>query len=245
MEDDFARAVDIGDDGRLSHGAGFEDDVGEAFAVAGEDKGVGGRKPGADVGLLTDGLDGRALFDGRNGVGAQGVERRFLTANQKKACGRMSGVKRGECPDEFVDAFVADKTADENEGEEARLANLRSFGLNIRTAGAEAVEVDAPHIAVAENPQRLAGDAIGDEVVLDALSFRDYVGGTGACETVGEYKYLLFQACGSRKDKAGEGVEPDRHTTYPGGDHRQQAGFRCDRVDHHRLLATEYTDQTP
>ena len=53
--------------------------------------------------------------------------------------------------DEFVDALVADETADEHKGEYSRFADFCSFCLNFGQFRIIMGKVDTAHIAVAED----------------------------------------------------------------------------------------------
>lgn len=125
---DFARAVDVGDYSGEAHGSGFDDYVGEAFAVAWEGEGIGGGEPWAHVGLMSYCLDGGAAVDGADGVGLQGVEGALFGAYEYEACVGQQGVELGECPDQLVDAFVAYEPAYEDEGEGIGAAEWRGEG---------------------------------------------------------------------------------------------------------------------
>lgn len=81
------------------------------------------------------------------------------------------------------------------------------------------VEVYATDVAMPENLERLLCDTVVYKVVLDAFPFGHDMCGAGAGETVGEDEDFLGEARSRRENKAGEGVQTNRHTADPCGHH--------------------------
>ena len=180
FDDYLAAAVDVGHYRGQSHGAGLDDHVGEAFAVTGEDECVRGGEPRAHVGLLAYGLYVFVIVYFRERLGLQGVKLRLLTADEDKPCGRKLSVQAAEGLHELVDALVPDQASHEHEGEHARPADFRSLGPYFGQSGIIVREVNASHVAVAEDLQRLPGDVVVDKVVLHAFPFGYDMRGAGA-----------------------------------------------------------------
>ena len=137
-----------------------------------------------------------------------------------------------------------DDAPHKEEREDTLLAEGGGQGHNLCSA-TETAHIDAAHVAVAQHLERLLGDAMSEEVVLDALTLGNDVGGTKAGEAVGQHQDSALEACCRREHESRKGMDTHRHPCQPRRHHAEQAGLGRQGMYHRRPLTAEHPDESP
>ena len=157
VEDEFGHAADAGDDGGPAEGHGFEDGLGQAFALdGGHDDEVASAGEGGGVRAEAGKVDAGRFLGGAEG----GLFADFTDDEEVEVEG---GWEQGHGPEEVVDAFdFSDIAGEDGDGGVGRDAELVEDG----TGGGG---VPGGIVAFPDDVEAGVGEAEGFEVVADGV----------------------------------------------------------------------------
>ena len=219
-----------GDDGQRG-GRGFQSNIGEAFAVGGQDEDVHGAIERGNLGAEAGNNDGRMGADALHECGREMVFGGIEPAAEKQSELRVLLAESVEGLEQLGDALVAGETTDVAENKSIG-GDAAGGAYRVRT-GSELVEIDAVSAAVGEHLQVGGGsDAEPGGLLEQAGTVAEDNVCAGSGESLGEEQQRTQQRGCGFDAQAAQGVDADRDAQQARGEQSEQSGLGRAEVHH-------------